>query len=69
VNAHSLLCRCQRRDIVHVAFGYGLFTGGLGLHFVVKAQGGDRGSCLRGQPRRPETLLADLGATGLAGTP
>jgi phenylacetate-CoA ligase len=57
------------QDVLQVAYGYGLFTGGLGLHYggerlgatVVPASGGNPGLQLQ--------LLADLGATGLACTP
>ena len=56
-------------DVLHVAYGYGLFTGGLGLHYggerlgatVVPASGGNLGFQIE--------MLADLGATGLACTP
>jgi len=56
-------------DVLHNAYGYGLFTGGLGIHYggerlgttVVPASGGN-------VPLQLE-LLADLGATGLACTP
>jgi len=56
-------------DVLHVAYGYGLFTGGLGLHYggerlgatVVPASGGNTSLQLR--------LLEDLGASGLCCTP
>ena len=56
-------------DVLHVAYGYGLFTGGLGLHYggerlgatVVPASGGNTSLQLQ--------LLEDLGAAGLACTP
>jgi phenylacetate-CoA ligase len=56
-------------DVLHVAYGYGLFTGGLGLHYggerlgatVVPASGGNTALQLQ--------LLEDLGATGLCCTP
>jgi phenylacetate-CoA ligase len=56
-------------DVLHVAYGYGLFTGGLGLHYggerlgatVVPASGGNTGLQLQ--------LLEDLGASGLCCTP
>jgi phenylacetate-CoA ligase len=57
------------QDVVHVAYGYGLFTGGLGVHdgatklgcMVVPASGGST--------RRQVGLIRDLGATVLACTP
>ena len=56
-------------DVLHVAYGYGLFTGGLGLHYggerlgatVVPASGGNTALQLQ--------LLEDLGAVGLCCTP
>ena len=56
-------------DVLHVAYGYGLFTGGLGLHYggerlgatVVPASGGNTDLQLG--------LLEDLGAAGLCCTP
>lgn len=41
----SLVARCirasggQRKDILHVAYGYGLFTGGLGAHYGAERMG------------------------------
>ncbi|HEV2590557.1 MAG TPA: phenylacetate--CoA ligase [Gaiellaceae bacterium] len=56
-------------DVLHVAYGYGLFTGGLGFHYggerlgatVVPASGGNTSLQLQ--------LLEDLGAAGLCCTP
>jgi phenylacetate-CoA ligase len=70
VNARSIACAGGTRDdVLHVAYGYGLFTGGLGLHYggerlgatVVPASGGNASFQVQ--------MLADLGATGLACTP
>src|SRR5439155_22422149 len=52
VNARSIACAGGGpQDVLHVAYGYGLFTGGLGLHYggeglgatVVPAPRGDAG--------------------------
>ena len=56
-------------DIVHVAYGYGLFTGGLGLHYGVEALGATAVPASGGNPGFQIGLLADTGATGLAATP
>jgi phenylacetate-CoA ligase len=70
LNARAIACAGgSPGDVLHVAYGYGLFTGGLGLHYggerlgatVVPASGGN-------VPFQLE-LLEDLGATGLACTP
>lgn len=57
------------RDIVHNAYGYGLFTGGLGFHI-----GADRVGALvvpmsGGLTRRQVMLMEDFGATVLTCTP
>jgi len=70
VNARSIACAGGTpEDVLHVAYGYGLFTGGLGLHYggerlgatVVPASGGNSGFQVQ--------LLADLGAHGICCTP
>ena len=40
VNARALApAGAGSESVVHVAYGYGLFTGGLGLHYGVEALG------------------------------
>ena len=56
-------------DTVHVAYGYGLFTGGLGLHFGVERLGAMAVPASGGNPGFQVGLMADTGATGLASTP
>jgi len=56
-------------DVVHVAYGYGLFTGGLGLHYGAERLGCAVVPASAGQSQRQVTLLRDLGAVGLACTP
>ena len=70
VNARSLSAAGGGRgDIVHVAYGYGLFTGGLGLHYGVEELGAVAVPASGGNPGFQVQLLADAGATGLASTP
>jgi len=70
VNARSIaLAGATDRSIVHVAYGYGLFTGGLGLHYGVEALGATAVPASGGNPGFQVRLLADLGADGLACTP
>ncbi len=70
VNARSLSAAGgTREDIVHVAYGYGLFTGGLGLHYGVEALGAMAVPASGGNPGFQVGLMADTGATGLAATP
>jgi phenylacetate-CoA ligase len=56
-------------DVLHNAYGYGLFTGGLGLHY-----GGERMGCLvvpasGGNTERQLMLMEDLGSSILCCTP
>ncbi len=57
------------RDIVHVAYGYGLFTGGLGLHYGVERVGATVIPVSGGNTSRQIQLLKDFGATVLCCTP
>lgn len=56
-------------DILHVAYGYGLFTGGLGLHGGAERFGCTVVPASGGFTKRQVTLLTDFGADGLACTP
>ena len=70
VNARSLASAGGTRDdIVHIAYGYGLFTGGLGLHYGVEHLGATAVPASGGNPGFQVNLMADTGATGLACTP
>ncbi len=70
VNARALaMAGGVSDDVVHVAYGYGLFTGGLGLHYGVEALGAVAVPASGGNVGFQIGLLADLGATGLACTP
>jgi phenylacetate-CoA ligase len=71
----NLMARCiacagaRPGDILHNAYGYGLFTGGLGVHY-----GGERLGCTvvpvsGGMTERQVTLMQDLGANILGATP
>jgi phenylacetate-CoA ligase len=69
-NARALVCAgATSRDAVHVAYGYGLFTGGLGLHYGVEALGAMAVPASGGNQALQLQLLADLGARGLCATP
>lgn len=58
-----------RNDIVSVAYGYGLFTGGLGLHYGVEHLGATVIPTSTGNTEKHITLLHDLQATAIACTP
>lgn len=59
----------DRTDTIHVAYGYGLFTGGLGLHDGATRMGATVVPASSGNTKRQLTLLRDFGATALACTP
>lgn len=56
-------------DIVHVSYGYGLFTGGMGLHDGASKLGATVVPASGGNTKRQVMILADYGATVLACTP
>jgi phenylacetate-CoA ligase len=55
--------------LVHVAYGYGLFTGGLGLHYGAERLGCTVVPASSGNTPRQAQLLEDLGAEILCCTP
>lgn len=59
----------DRRDIIHVAYGYGLFTGGLGLHYGGERLGATVVPASTVNMRRQIELAQDFGATVLCCTP
>lgn len=56
-------------DIVHVSYGYGLFTGGLGLHYGAEAMGATALPVSSGNTKRQVQLLQDFGSDILCCTP
>ena len=56
-------------DIAQVVFGYGLFTGGFGLHYGLEKVGITVVPSSSGNSERQIMLLQDFGATILVGTP
>ena len=58
-----------RDDIFTVAYGYGLFTGGLGLHYGVEHLGGTVIPMSTGNTAKHIQLMHDFGSTALACTP
>ena len=68
--ARSLACAGARPgDIVHNAYGYGLFTGGLGAHYGAERLGCAVVPVSGGGTERQVTLLMDFGAGVLCATP
>ena len=58
-----------RGDLVQNAYGYGLFTGGLGYHYGAERLGATVLPTSSGQSQRQLRLLLDLGTTVLCATP
>jgi phenylacetate-CoA ligase len=58
-----------RDDVVHNAYGYGLFTGGLGLHYGAERMGAMVVPASGGNTPRQVLLIADLSARILCCTP
>jgi phenylacetate-CoA ligase len=56
-------------DIAQVVFGYGLFTGGFGLHYGLEKVGIAVVPASSGNSERQLMLLQDFGATIIVGTP
>ncbi len=57
------------RDIIQVAYGYGLFTGGLGAHYGAEALGATVIPISGGNTERQIMLMRDFGATAICCTP
>jgi len=56
-------------DIVHVSYGYGLFTGGLGLHYGAEYLGATTVPVSTGNTARQLQIFQDFGSTVLCCTP
>jgi phenylacetate-CoA ligase len=70
VVARALACYgVTRSDVVQVAYGYGLFTGGLGLHYGIERLGAMAIPMSGGNTERQLMLIRDLGTTAIACTP
>ena len=74
-NWREVLARClamagiSSDDIMQVSYGYGLFTGGLGVHYGAETVGATVIPISGGNTRRQLQLMADYGSTVLACTP
>ncbi len=58
-----------RGDIIHNAYGYGLFTGGLGVHYGAEKLGASVIPISGGNTKRQIMIMKDFGATVLTCTP
>ena len=68
--ARSLACAGARPgDVIHNAYGYGLFTGGLGTHYGAERLGATVVPMSGGATERQIVLIQDFGARVLCCTP
>ena len=58
-----------KNDIIQVAYGYGLFTGGLGAHYGAEKLGAMVVPMSTGNSKKLATMMVDFGATAIACTP
>ena len=71
----ELVCRLavaagvRRDDVAQVAFGYGMFTGGFGLHYGLQRAGAAVVPTSAGNTARQLQFMQDLGTTVLIATP
>jgi phenylacetate-CoA ligase len=74
-NWREVLARCLAMagitadDVMQVSYGYGLFTGGLGVHYGAETVGCSVIPVSGGNTRRQLQLMSDFGSTVLACTP
>ena len=59
----------SKDDIIQVAYGYGLFTGGLGAHSGAEKIGATVVPMSTGNSKKLTTMMVDFGATAIACTP
>ncbi len=59
----------QKTDIIHNAYGYGLFTGGLGVHYGAEKLGASVIPISGGNTKRQIVIMQDFGSTVLTCTP
>lgn len=70
VMARALTCAgTTSEDVVHNAYGYGLFTGGLGVHYGAQLIGAKTIPISGGQTRRQIMMMEDFKSTVLTCTP
>ena len=68
--ARSMACAGGRPgDVIHNAYGYGLFTGGLGAHYGAERLGATVMPMSGGSTERQIVLITDFGARVLCATP
>jgi phenylacetate-CoA ligase len=70
VMARTMSCgEVTNKDTVQVAYGYGLFTGGLGAHYGAEKIGATVIPISGGNTKRQLQIMVDFGSTAIACTP
>lgn len=68
--ARALTCGgAKKNSVIQIAYGYGLFTGGLGFHYGAERIGASVIPISGGNTQKQITLMKDFGTTILACTP
>ncbi len=62
-------CGLSSEDVIQIAYGYGLFTGGLGAHYGAEALGATVVPASGGNTKRQVMLMRDFGVTAVCCTP
>lgn len=62
-------CGLHRGDVIQIAYGYGLFTGGLGAHYGAERLGATVVPASGGHADRQIMLMKDFGVTAVCCTP
>ena len=63
------MANVTKDDIIQIAYGYGLFTGGLGAHYGAERLGAMVVPMSTGNSKKLTTMMVDFGATAIACTP
>ncbi|MEW6586459.1 MAG: phenylacetate--CoA ligase [Nitrospirota bacterium] len=63
------MCGATRDDVIQNGYGYGLFTGGLGVHYGAQRIGATVVPVSAGQTKRHLDIMQDFGSTILTCTP
>ena len=63
------MANVQKNDVIQIAYGYGLFTGGLGAHNGAEKIGATVVPMSTGNSKKLTTMMIDFGATAIACTP
>ena len=66
--ARALVACATKSDYIHVSYGYGLFTGGLGLHYGAEMLGATAIPVSSGNTKRQVDILRDYGSDFLCCT-